>query len=250
MCIAIYKPAGKHVSKKTLKQCWRENPDGGGFMYANKGVIQITKEISSFKAWYAKYRKAVEMHPDKNFVIHFRIATSGKVDLRNCHPFRVNDNLAFCHNGIINIKMPEKSKISDTLTFRNKILRMLPEKWYKYEAILKLIKGFIVSSKLVFLKSTGEVFIINEEKGVWDKEIWYSNTGYKRTNFHWNYLPINDDYSYHYNDVCFDCGAILALRAEKEEGVCIECLSRYMTESELIAKLKSTGEYELIYRTE
>lgn len=251
MCIAIYKPAGKNVSKKTLKRCWEENPDGGGFMYVSKGAIQITKEVNSFKAWYSKYIKAITANPDKNFVLHFRIATSGKIDLRNCHPFRVNNNLAFCHNGIINIKMPKNSKISDTVTFRNKILRMLPEKWYENEAIIKLIEKFIGSSKLVFLKSTGDVFIINEEKGIWDKDVWYSNTGYKRIGtIHWDHFLMEDYNACRFDNVCPNCGAILGLQVELDEGYCVDCLSQYMTESELTAKLKSTNEYDLFYEND
>ncbi|KPK93308.1 hypothetical protein AMJ80_06000 [bacterium SM23_31] len=257
MCIAIYKPAGKHVSKKTLKRCWRENPDGGGFMYAANNRIHIEKELSNFKLWYAKYQKAVKMHPDKDFVLHFRIATSGKIDLRNCHPFRIYGSLAFCHNGIINIEIPDKSVLSDTVTFRNKILRKLPDNWYENKAVIKLIIKFIGFSKLVFLKSTGDVFIINEEKGIWDNDIWYSNTSYKYVNishkysgFGLNNYPYNREESVWLNDCCMECGTVLTLLTEKQENLCIDCLFAYHNENEIVDMLKRHNEQDIVCNTD
>ena len=43
MCIAIYKPKGNTISKDTLKNCFDNNPDGSGFMYAQNDKLVVKK---------------------------------------------------------------------------------------------------------------------------------------------------------------------------------------------------------------
>ena len=83
MCIAIYKPEGKIISKATLQECYDSNPDGAGFMYNQSKKLHIEKGFFSFDSFYDAYKK----HENKQAVIHFRIKTHGKIDTANCHPF-------------------------------------------------------------------------------------------------------------------------------------------------------------------
>jgi len=175
MCIAIYKPAGKHLTRRTLKNCWDNNNDGGGFMYVEEGRIIIRKEMDNFRDFWKKYQQAA---PDsRRVVLHFRISTSGKIDKRNCHPHRVSPRLAFVHNGIINIK--EIDGLSDTVTFGKQVLGLLPEGFQYCTAHRYLISVTIGYSKLIIMNSSNQVTIINETQGSWDDEIWFSNGTYK-----------------------------------------------------------------------
>ena len=184
MCIAIWKPAGKSITKKTLETCFRKNPDGCGFGYIQinregKKFLKISKTLE-FKAFYRRFRRAERLYPESPFLIHFRIKTHGKINKYNCHPFKINNNQIFIHNGIIS-KAPkcDQQCKSDTQMFNNNILKKLPVGWENNVAIKEMIEDYIGLSKLVVLNIDGTAKIFNESSGVWDNDIWYSNTGYK-----------------------------------------------------------------------
>lgn len=185
MCIAIWKPRGKEVSKNTLRECWRGNPHGMGFAFAKGGRLYVHKELFDFEAWYKKYQEMVEAD-DLPAIIHFRLATHGVVDIDNCHPFLVHKDLAVVHNGIINVKETGNGR-SDTWHFVE-ILKKLPRKCLdNVESLSPLLKLSIGSSKLIFLNNSGEATIVNEDDGVWDGGVWYSNTAYKRSRYFYDW---------------------------------------------------------------
>ena len=177
MCIAIYKPEGKIIPYATLRECYDANPDGAGFMYAENKQLYIEKGFFSLKDFYQAYVK----HQDKQTVLHFRIKTHGKIDKTNCHPFAVNSSLAFVHNGIITGF--GDADHSDTIGFNHGVLQPLVHKWGNLalfqDPMKDLIESRIGYSKLIFLDRHGNHNILNEQKGVWDDGVWYSNTSYK-----------------------------------------------------------------------
>tara|TARA_R110000822_G_scaffold86028_3_gene200788 strand:- start:468 stop:1358 length:891 start_codon:yes stop_codon:yes gene_type:complete len=178
MCIAIYKPASKIISKETLEQCYNSNPDGAGFMYAEDKKLYTQKGFFTFKNFY----KAYKQHETKQAAIHFRIKTHGQINKENCHPFLINDSLGFIHNGIIS-GYGDSDK-SDTIRFNEKVFQPLVSKWGNLalfqDPMIQLIETTIGYSKLVFLDRHGNHTIMNEAKGTWDDGIWYSNTSYKQ----------------------------------------------------------------------
>ena len=40
MCVAIVKPKGKKISKKTLQEAWETNPHGAGLGFRSQGQAQ------------------------------------------------------------------------------------------------------------------------------------------------------------------------------------------------------------------
>ena len=178
MCIAIYKPEEKIISKATLQECYSSNPDGAGFMFADDKQLNIKKGFFSFDSFYNAYKK----HQDKKVVIHFRIKTHGEINETNCHPFAVNSSLAFVHNGIISGLDGDKA-LSDTIHFNEQILQPLVNKWGNLalfqDPMINLLETRIGYSKLIFLDRHGNHKIMNEHKGEWDDGIWYSNNSYK-----------------------------------------------------------------------
>lgn len=184
MCIIAAIPTGKEVSKETLERCWKNNPQGGGFAYIENQKIQIVKELKSFKRFYQKYEEAKFSNPESSFIVHFRISTHGKVNEANCHPFYVNDKLAFAHNGIIS-NAPESKNFSDTVMFNESILKALPDGFIHQNHFKELIKAYIgYGSKLAFLDINNNIHLINEKAGVWDDGIWWSNGGYKQSHYY------------------------------------------------------------------
>jgi hypothetical protein len=182
MCIAILNPEDVTLDKSVLRTCWDNNTDGAGMLYLDGGVLKIHKEMTKFDSFYDEYLRIRSAHKDSQVVIHFRISTHGKVNETNCHPFIVDDYWGFVHNGIIS-NAPHHNDYSDTYMFNQEILQKLPKDWMFNDAIYELIVGYIGSSKLVFLNTDNEAYIVNEDMGVWDLGCWFSNKTYKESRY-------------------------------------------------------------------
>jgi len=114
MCIAILNTKGK-LSKETIKNSFDNNEMGAGLLWNANGKLNTFKTYK-FNALLQKYNELRNNTKTGKIVLHFRIATSGVNGKENLHPFNVNDNLGFVHNGVIsglgNVKH------SDTYQFR------------------------------------------------------------------------------------------------------------------------------------
>lgn len=179
MCIAIMKPENISIPKDTLAQCFKANSDGAGFMYRNsRKQLQVRKGYFTFDEFW----KAYEPLQKKQMAIHFRIKTHGPVDKDNCHPFLVDSKLGFIHNGII--KGYQDGTKSDTWQFNEEILQPFVNKWGRLglfdNPVKKLIEDYIGYSKLVFMDNEGNYQIFNENKGIWEEGVWYSNSSFRK----------------------------------------------------------------------
>ena len=221
MCIAIFKPKSKSIKKKYLKTSFNENPDGAGFLYVENNRITIHKGFFTFSEFWSAYSKLNTVNLP--MIIHFRIATHGTIDSENCHPFIVNNELGFAHNGIIDIKT--KGNESDTSAFNRRILKKienLPYMLQNSEGVVNLMAKSIGSSKLVFLDVYGEHKIINAHLGTWANGSWFSNHSFKpRKKYNFG-LKKWTNYGYSTMKKC-DCGNDLWDSYEIEDGVCFEC---------------------------
>ena len=181
MCVIIYQPSGKTLTKQAVQNCWNANRDGGGYMFSVGGKVVIRKGFFGFAKFWRSYRSDyLGMGKGQDFVLHMRIATHGKIDAENCHPFRIDANTAFCHNGIIrNIFVPANSPLSDTALFGQQILQELPKTWLHNDAIVELVEKYLGGNKIAVLDKKGDVWLFNENLGLWDGGIWYSNNSYK-----------------------------------------------------------------------
>jgi len=183
MCIAIHKPASARIGRKTLYRCWERNNDGAGFAYAHGGKLHVRKGYLTWPAFYNSYRAAREKYPDEDFIIHFRIATSGPTDPANTHPFRCG-NVAIIHNGVIATQpIPKDSPDSDTALFVRHTLGALPDGWMDDDGITRLLEHFAYESrsKFVAIDNRGEVRIYGKDLGEYHNGVWFSNGGFKKT---------------------------------------------------------------------
>lgn len=229
MCIIVLNTK-EHLSKDLLNECWQSNSDGAGLMYAIDGKLNIFKELKNFNTFYDYYSTLRKEFKKTKIGLHFRIATSGKIDLNNIHPFTVNEKLAFMHNGIIDIPLQRKSKISDTIAFNQKILKQLPQNFLNNHAITDLIFRYIERSKLLFMNNQGKYWIFNEQLGHWDKnENWFSNYSYCESTFTSNrsiqWTDDIDDFEY-----CQFCGIELLSDREIANETCYGCMHKFATE--------------------
>jgi hypothetical protein len=174
MCIAILNQKGI-LSKETLSNSWENNDQGAGLLYNQNGKL-ITFKTYNKKEFIKTYFK-VRNNIKGKIVLHFRIATSGFEQFTNLHPFLVNDNLGFVHNGVISGL--GNNKHSDTYQF-NEMLKKLKPDFLTCQTTVKLIQSFIGNSKLVFLSKDDSHHIINENLGQWIDGNWYSNDSHKK----------------------------------------------------------------------
>lgn len=177
MCIAIYKPKDVVVNRANLEQCFKSNPDGAGFLIAKNKRLIIKKGYFTFDEFYGAFKK----YENEQALIHFRIRTHGDLSKDNCHPFMINPSLGFIHNGVISGFGIEN--MSDTSHFNNSIFKPLVDKYGNQvifePAIQNLVEARIGYSKLAFLDRHGNYKLFNEDKGLWDNGVWYSNSSYK-----------------------------------------------------------------------
>lgn len=190
MCIVILKKKNAKISKEKLAESFKNNPDGSGYLFAKNGNLTIKKGFFVFDDFYNSYFRDMEQFNNPISIIHFRITTHGLTNKTNCHPHMINNELGFAHNGIIGFVDDHKKK-SDTLVFRNDVLRGMPNGFIFNNSIMALIEESIGNSKLVFLDKNGNWTIANEFMGHWNKKntIWYSNKSYCETKkfvTHWN----------------------------------------------------------------
>ncbi len=257
MCIAIVNNDSRPIKKKTFFASWESNPDGASFMYAVGGKIHVIKELEKPEILWTKYIAAKKRY-EVPMVLHFRIGTSGTKDLYNVHPFKVKDDVYFCHNGILNITVPKESKENDTQIFNNVILKNLPSNFLNDAAILNLIELSIgTGNKFIFLDVTGAATIINERAGHWIGENWFSNYSYCDTYYN-NYRPVittfnsDKDYPSKYKnkvptEICEACDEItfeLKYLAGFNLDVCARCYTEYKydTDTENYFKKQKSNE--------
>jgi len=247
MCIAILNTKQTTLKKQLLKNCWENNGDGAGMLYIdNDNQLKVFKEMKSFNTFYDNYIDIKQKYGKRNIVLHFRISTHGKINKTNCHPFLVDDNLGFVHNGMI-YNAPTSTEYSDTYMFNETILKKFKPGFEYDDDILDLLADYIGNgSKLVFLNSNDEWAIVNEAAGHWNMGCWFSNSSYKQVNdwydfggikkqkstakkttptfdrtFHWT---SNENYiSAHQSQYCTGCDMMLSGFKEIEDGMCAWC---------------------------
>ena len=206
MCIIVAKPKNIAMpSMETLRNCFDNNPDGAGYMIATGKTVRITKGLMKWEDFKASIESEGNL-TESAIVMHFRIATHGKVQPSCCHPFPVSDDmnrlketqtcdtLCAAHNGVIS-GMDTSDDVSDTMAYIATILaplrRIIPSLMYSDDA-LQIMKETL-GSKMVLLDASGELATIGdflEQAGVL-----YSNTSYtKKVSSYRSYASAWDAY--------------------------------------------------------
>ena len=176
MCIAILNTSkAGGLPKKQIQNSWDNNDMGSGLLWNKDGKLNVFKSYN-YDDYLEKYNDLRDDKSIGNIVLHFRIATSGYDGEHNLHPFLVNDDLGFVHNGII--KGLGNKTFSDTYEF-NDMLKKYKHNFLTCEMSKFFISEYIGYSKLIFLDSKDKYTIINEGLGKWSGGNWYSNDSYK-----------------------------------------------------------------------
>lgn len=176
MCVIIHAAAKQTISKETLKNCYDNNVDGWGIMWADKGEVHGVKDVSPFESFYKIWRD-IPRHVERG--VHFRIKTHGLINKSNCHPFIPNSNLGIMHNGTISTPLIE-SDMSDTFNFVKYEVKPLIADWEDFmndEGFNKLMEETTGYSKLLFLNGEGKFLRIRDS-------MWHKHEGVHFSNQH------------------------------------------------------------------
>lgn len=167
---------------EALENGFCNNSHGAGFCYSDNNRLFVEKGFFTFEEFIEAYNKI----PDESAnLVHFRLATGGKINEENCHPFYVNENLAFAHNGVFGC-VNSTALHSDTYEFNRLLLQPLFNKNTNYMVFKPemkyLLEKTIGYNKVAFLNNSGKIAICNEDNGDWNDGIWWSNSGWKHSN--------------------------------------------------------------------
>lgn len=197
MCIIIYSNDGKQIKEQILKDCFRNNPNGAGIMWKTKysDEVNIIKGLMTYEQLKAAYDTIGEA---RELAIHCRIATSGKINSKTCHPFplrntpskmtrsRDTTNVGVMHNGVIPFCTPKggiNAKYSDTMEFTANILYPIRNE-LDSPAIQTLLEES-TSSRLLIMRQNAETIML----GHWvsDEGLFFSNSTYKTVKTYYDF---------------------------------------------------------------
>lgn len=192
MCVALIKKSGiKLPDENILKICFKNNPHGAGFAIFRNNQIYIHKGFFTFNG-FMKEINNVSPTLEEPMLIHFRVATHGKINIENCHPFPIvdkfykmvapikvfNDTDVMVHNGKLNIAITSP-KFSDSMHFAKSIVGLDRK---KFSGIINMAiaptETNLRGNRIAVLTKNGEI----EKYGIgWieDDGIFYSNDSYK-----------------------------------------------------------------------
>lgn len=178
MCVIVHKQKDVPLSQKVLRECWNQNPHGAGIMWTEDQKLSCEKGFMTFASLWSRLSDESLDFKGKECVIHFRYGTAGLKTPELCHPFIINPNLAFVHNGILShseLYDPLDQK-SDTQLLCLKIFKQLPQNFLNNRGISLLLENYFQGSVFVFMDSSGKVTKMGEiDNGIETDGYWFSN---------------------------------------------------------------------------
>lgn len=187
MCVIAYKPKkAKFPSRENVKEMWESNPDGAGIMCrCDDGTILYVKgfmKLLCFEEWIEKYSTWLDAH---ECALHFRIATHGGVNQKNCHPFAIGEDpgllaagnleAAMMHNGVLPF-VPRRKTISDTAELALRLHEL-----GKPREALEAFDETLAGNRIILMDGKGTHFFGDKFKESTKKE----NAGILYSNLNW-----------------------------------------------------------------
>jgi len=172
MCLIITKTIHGKPDWQAADRAARRNPDGYGIAWPGKGGRpSILKSLD----WKPIRAKGLALQAEnKPFILHMRFATHGAVNKSNCHPFRIDAHgLVMAHNGVITtLEVPQG--MSDSRVLGKHLNESMPNGFLSSPEEINYVTQIAQSSRLSFMDVNGNLFFVNEDLGVWQDGVWYS----------------------------------------------------------------------------
>lgn len=111
MCLIIHKPAGKAIPDWVINSAYESNSDGIGIMHS--GTMRKWAHLDP-----ERIKQELQELEDVELAVHFRMATDGRVNKKNAHPFKLKNGAYLMHNGILSkYRTAPDAEESDTRRF-------------------------------------------------------------------------------------------------------------------------------------
>jgi hypothetical protein len=214
MCLLTFLPAGVQPDVQALANGAEANNDGHGFAIVAGPRLDelIVHRGMDPQAVIEAFTAARAAHPDGPALFHSRFATHGKTNVDNCHPFAVggDSRTVLAHNGVLPaiVQPGKRDRRSDTRIAAEDFIPAFGSLRAR-RTRLKLARWMTPENKMVILtvdrRFKQRAYILNEDAGLWDGGIWYSNTGYRPYISPGRYTSwLNDPYYDRYDDRYYD----------------------------------------------
>ena len=237
MCLLTFFPAGVLPDAAALLNGAYLNDDGHGFAIVAGDRIIVRRGLDAERLVEA-FATQRRQHRDGPALFHSRFGTHGDRSVDNCHPFPVGGDprTVLAHNGILpTIVRPSKGDPrSDTRIaaedflplfgpLRLRRVRLRFERWMTPNNLMVILT--------VDRRFKQRAYILNEQYGIWDGGIWYSNDGYRPPRHRWT-APDTSGWDWpswsrldHTAGVCGFCEALIDLTACEcpHCGWCLDC---------------------------
>jgi len=186
MCMLTFLEPGASPDVDALHNGAERNPDGHGFAIVSGNTLLVERGMNPDQmiTMFAAMR---EQHPYGPALFHSRYGTHGTLDVANCHPFRLGPDgrTVLAHNGILSTDVhPVGNDIrSDTRIAAEDFLPTEPFGSFGTRRNRDRLAAWLgPHNKIVILtvnpRYRRHSYLINEEAGLWEDGIWYSNYDY------------------------------------------------------------------------
>jgi predicted glutamine amidotransferase len=217
MCLLTFLAASTQPDTDALHIGAAANDDGHGFAIVAGDRLDelIVHRGMNAKDVIAAFTTARAAHPAGPALFHSRLATHGNTNVDNCHPFVVGGDCrtVLAHNGVLpQAVQPRKGdRRSDTRIAAEDFIPAFGSLRAR-RTRLKLARWMTTDNKMVILtvdrRFNQRAYILNEQSGIWDGGIWYSNTGYRPYISHFGLDDDRfDDAWYHQYDADDEAGS-------------------------------------------
>jgi predicted glutamine amidotransferase len=186
MCLLTFFPPEVMPNVERLRTGTYVNDDGHGWALvdmANEKII-IGRGLDSEKM-IEEFAVARAAYPDGPALFHSRMATDGVVGTFNVHPFTVgrDPRTVLAHNGIMPMRPSRDDPRSDTRLVAESLIPQQYRGLRGRRQRLRFERWMGRYNKVVLLtvdhRFRDRAYILNEDQGIWDAGVWYSNDGYQ-----------------------------------------------------------------------
>ncbi|MET8149121.1 hypothetical protein ACIBSW_39705 [Actinoplanes sp. NPDC049668] len=183
MCLLTFLPPGVQPDPNALHNGSLVNDDGHGFAIITGNTLMVRHSMNG-EQLIEQFAAERRTHPDGPALFHSRYGTGGTVDVGNCHPLQVGGDArtVLAHNGVLPIDTGKSEPRSDTRIAAEQLIPAMGSLRLR-RTRLRLERWMGPHNKIVILsvdrRFRDNAYLLNEQAGIWDGGIWYSNDGYQ-----------------------------------------------------------------------
>lgn len=205
MCVIIARQPKVEIPFEKFKSACHVNSDGYGVSIIDRGKITTIKEYDPKGNDPEKIYKILEDAKEQQVFVHLRFLTAGVKNNDNCHPFQSTlakegpgaRDICFMHNGTLSSFTGDK-QYSDSFIFNQRVVRPLMlrtsaflqasktiiDKNPLHDPFVKeILSGYAGHSIFTLYDQSGEMLIINKDKGK-QFEGWWASNEYSFNRYH------------------------------------------------------------------